>query len=262
MAIRGLFSSAPIFRGFPMAIRAIRWPAFALLAIATCFMTSCTPEEDRTPAPADPPPRKDKADVVRKELSPNITLEVEGTRRRVFVNAAICQQKCQLELLMTCKELKAHEAVLNADIDARMLKTAFLVAGAREGKPVQFDPYRPASGQTMKITVEYFDKDSKLVSLDAKQWVRDAATKKPLAHDWVFTGSRLIPNPLDAKKTIFLANDGDVVCVSNFESALLDLPIKSSKDNAELQWETNTEKIPAIGTKVTVIFEAVPEKKK
>jgi hypothetical protein len=180
----------------------------------------------------------------------------------VIVSASICQQKCPLELLLTRKDTKEHEAVLTADIDARMLKTALLLANAKEGKPVQFEPYKPASGQTIKITVEYFDKDNKVVSLDAKQWVRDSATKKPLTHDWVFTGSRLVPNPLDAKKAIFLANDGDVICVSNFDTALLDLPIKSSKDNAELQWEANTEKIPPIGTKVSVIFEAVPEKKK
>ena len=45
------------------------------------------------------------------------------------------------------------------------------------------------------------------------------------------------------------------------QPALLDLPIKSSKANSELAFEANTERIPPVGTKVTVIFEPVPEKK-
>ena len=77
----------------------------------------------------------------------------------------------------------------------------------------------------------------------------------------VFAGSRLVPNPLDLNQPkIYLANDGDVICVSNFETALLDLPIKSPKENADLVFETFTDRIPKLNTPVTVILEPVPEK--
>ena len=68
----------------------------------------------------------------------------------------------------------------------------------------------------------------------------------------------LVENPLDkdAPKT-YLANDGDIICVSNFEGALLDVPIKSSKDDADRGYEAWEDRIPAIGTEVTVILEPV-----
>ena len=58
------------------------------------------------------------------------------------------------------------------------------------------------------------------------------------------------------------ANDGDVICISNFETALLDLPIKSPKDDAERFFVANTEQIPPLETKVVVILEPVVEAKK
>jgi hypothetical protein len=54
-----------------------------------------------------------------------------------------------------------------------------------------------------------------------------------------------------------LANDGDVICVSNFETALLDLPIKSPKENADLAFVANSERIPPRGTTVVVVLEPV-----
>src|SRR5262245_2336776 len=78
---------------------------------------------------------------------------------------------------------------------------------------------------------------------------------------WRDYDKRGCANPLAPNELTYLANGGDVVCVSNFESALLDLPIKSSSANAALIFEADTERIPPVGTKVTVIFEPVPEKK-
>jgi hypothetical protein len=235
------------------------WLAGVVLAVAA----GCDLEP--SVKPAAPPKKDDKADPVRKvELARNIFLEVQGKKgekRRVVVSASVCLQRGALELLMTRKETKEHEAVLAADIDARDLHKALLLAKARPGSPVKYNPkYQPASGQPIKITVVYEQK-GKVVSHPAQEWVRESATRKTLKADWVFAGSRLVPNPLEPKKPLFLANDGDLVCVSNFETALLDLPIKSSKANSELSFEANTERIPPVGTKVSVIFEPIPEKK-
>src|SRR6185369_10093359 len=191
---------------------------------------------------ATPAPKADKAPPAKKvELARNLFLEVQGDKRRVIVSGSICLTKGALELLMTRKNTKEHEAVITADIDARKLHEALLLAKAKEGKPIQFQPkFALPTGQEIKITVVWEEKN-KRKEIDSREWVRAATTKKTLAHNWVFAGSRLIPNPLDPNKLIYLANDGDVVCVSNFESALLDLPINSSKDNANLSWEANTE---------------------
>ena len=55
---------------------------------------------------------------------------------------------------------------------------------------------------------------------------------------------------------------GDVITVVNFEGACLDVPFLSTKDNADLDFEAHTDRIPPRETAVSVILEPVVEKKK
>lgn len=209
--------------------------------------------------------KKDGAGAsTKKQLGKNVFLEVlPDKKRRVLVNAEVCLREGQLELLLCRKQTKEHEAILAADVDARLIHAALIAAGAVEGSPVRFAPrYRPASGTTIKVFVQYKDK-GKQATVPAKSWIINSKTKKSMENDWVFAGSRLVTNPLDPDgKKHYLANDGDVICVSNFETALLDLPIKSPKDDAERFFIANTERIPPLETKVVVILEPVAEAKK
>jgi hypothetical protein len=204
------------------------------------------------------------AESKKAAVGKNVFLEVlPDKKRRVLVSAEVCLREGPLEQLMCRKQTKEHEAILTADVDAREIHAALIAAGAKEGSPVRFVPkYQPASGTTIKVNVQYTDKD-KLVTVPAQSWIKNAKNNKLLDSDWVFAGSRLVKNPLDPDgKMLYLANDGDVICVSNFETAMLDLPIKSPKDNADLVFVANTEHIPPLGTKVVVILEPVLEAKK
>lgn len=204
-----------------------------------------------------------KAESKKAAVGKNVELEVlPDKKRRVLVSAEVCLREGQLEQLMCRKQTKEHEAILTADVDARHIHAALVAAGAKEGSPVRFVPkYRPASGTPIKVSVQYKDKD-KEVTAPAQSWIKNAKDNKPLQSDWVFAGSRFVKNPLDDGKEYYLANDGDIICISNFETALLDLPIKSPKDNADLIFVANSERIPPLGTKVVVILEPVLEAKK
>jgi hypothetical protein len=59
-----------------------------------------------------------------------------------------------------------------------------------------------------------------------------------------------------------LAEGGDFICVSNFASAMLDVPIRSSDSNEELQFEANPDQIPILGTPVRLVLTPKLEKKK
>lgn len=218
------------------------------LALFTTFLASA---QDKASPPKRVPAGK------------NVVLEIpEKGPRRVRIAAEVCFREGPLELLMCRKFTKEHEAVLFADIDARDVHKALLAAGAKAGSPVQFQPrYTAATGSKILVSIE-FEKDGKTVTIPARQWVRDAKTRKELGTDWVFGGSKFFPDPEDGKKPpLYMANGGDVICVSNFETAMLDLPISSSQANAELQFEAFTERIPPLGTKATIILEPVAEKK-
>jgi hypothetical protein len=234
--------------------------AIVILSLAAllvgCAEEGAVGKKETTPAEAAPVPAKKVA------VGKNVALEIQGDKRRVLVEAYVCLRQGQLEQFLTRKRTKEHEAILAADVDARDIHTALILAGAEAGKPVQFRPkYQPATGTSIKIHLE-FETKGKKVQVPARQWIRDGRTKKALDQDWVFGGSYLIPDPLDnTKKPYYAANDGDVICVSNFDTALLDLPIESSKDNGDLSFEAFTERIPALETPVLVILEPMAKKK-
>lgn len=205
-------------------------------------------------APA-PPERK------RVELGKNVFFEKEGEARRVILAAKVVLREGQLEGLLTRKGTKEHEYILAVEADARIIHAALLAAGAKPGKPVQFEPkYAPASGSPIKITLRY-KKDKETVTVPAQEWVRNAKVKKTLDQHWVFAGSREVPDFDDKTKTIYLANQGDLVCVCNMDTAMLDLPVASPKALDDRVYDANTEKIPPVGTDVEMILEVIPEKK-
>lgn len=233
----------------------------SLLTGVVLFLVGCVDESPS--AKKEPPPSAAvSAPTKTVPVGKNVTFEVQGDTRRVVVQAYVCLRQGQLEQFLTRKRTKEHEAILAADVDAREIHTALLLAGAEPGKPVQFRPqYQPASGTVIKVSLAYMDK-GKRVQVPANRWIRDTRKKKELDQEWVFGGSHLIPDPLDAtKKPYYAANDGDVICVSNFDTAMLDLPIESSKDNGDLSFEAYTERIPPLETPVQVILEPVAKKK-
>lgn len=231
--------------------------AFALAlmaAIVGCAEQDANGKRDSGSAQAGPPGK-------RVPVGKNVSVEIQGDKRRVLVEAYVCLRQGQLEQFLTRKQTKEHEAILAADVDARDIHTALLLAGAQEGKPVQFQPkYQPATGSIIKITLVYDDKGKK-VEVPARNWVRNVRTKRALDQDWVFGGSITVADPIDrARKPVYMANEGDVICVSNFETAMLDLPIESSAVNDDLQFEAWTERIPPLETPVLVILETVNRK--
>jgi hypothetical protein len=223
-----------------------------ILVIGSVVLAGLAPVGAKAPAP---PEKK------RVELGKNVFFETEGEARRVIVRAKVVLREGQLEGLITRKGTKEHEYILAVDADARAIHTALLAARAKQGKPVRFDPkYVPASGSEIKITLSY-KKDKDMVTVAAQQWVRNAKTMKPLDQNWVFAGSQEIPDFDDPKKTIYLANQGDIACVCNMETAMLDLPVASPKGLDDRVYDANTDKIPPVGTEVEIILEVIPEKK-
>jgi hypothetical protein len=210
--------------------------------------------------------KNDKSPGPKKvEIGRNVFLEVQGEKRRVIVEAEVCLREGMLEHLMCRQRTKEHEAILTADVDARDIHKALIVAKATRGTTVRYKDdgtVDPPTGTKIKVTLTYKDKN-KTITVPGRDWVRDFKTKKSLDVDWVFAGSQFLENPLEKDKPpLYAANAGDVICVSNFEGAMLDLPINSSKNNAELEFEAFTERIPPVGTAVTVILEPVLEEKK
>jgi hypothetical protein len=238
------------------------WTTGLVLAVGV-FAAGCDADTPASKGGDNPAKETKTAETSRKMIGKNVYFETQWDQRRVLVAATVCLRQGQLEGLLTRKQTKEHEYILAVDCDARHIHAALLAARAKPGSPVKFEPkYQPATGSAIQITLQYEEK-GKLISVPASKWIRNTKTKKDLDVNWVFGGSQFAVDPTDKQKPpMYLANHGDIICVCNIEDAMLDLPVESTKSFDDRVWEANTDRIPPMDTKVTLILEAIPDKDK
>jgi len=237
-----------------------------------------TEAEDAQPTGETKPAEENKPGQgsVRK-LVPTMPVWIDTKRKMIIMDGEICLRKGSLEMFACLRGTKEHESVVAVATDAYVVHAGLLAIGAERGKPVEFDPeYRPPSGQKIDVLVQWKDQDGKLQTRKAQDWVRDARNKKVMTYDWVFPGSYFwkdvsIEAVQKAKEEgvdpdtlpgdmVYAAEGGELICVSNFKSSMMDLPVPSTDANNDLWFEAFTENIPEEGTKVRVFL--IPRKEK
>jgi hypothetical protein len=223
------------------------------------------PSEDSPPEPEKPLP-DDPPTASAKRLSKNVFFEkLPNDQRRVYVSTFVCLREGNfgLECFLCRRGTKEHESILATQADARAIHAGLKVAGLEPGKPVEFEPkFKPPTGDRVKVSVQYKDSQGKLMVEPAQHWIRDLKTKKALEEQWVFAGSILVPgfDPKDPP-LYAAAEDGAMICVTNVPTAMLDLPIISSKHLEDRSFAPFTERIPPLGTPVFVVLEPFPKAK-
>ena len=216
------------------------------------------------PEPLPPIPRADPKSVL-KALTPEESLFLETLpdgRRRLLFHAEVCMDRGALEVFLCKARTKEHEAVLSTGVPPEFLHAALIAAGAEKGTPVQFvnpktgeEEYQPATGETIRVLVHY-QKDGKVITRPAQEWVREIRTEKPMTHAWVFAGSRFMKNPdRPDDPPYYTANNGEIIGISNFPDSMLVVPVAVSQDYAELAFEVRTVEVPPVGSRVWVILE-------
>jgi hypothetical protein len=188
------------------------------------------------------------------KLSKGSDLWLDTKRKAVVVDGQVCLREGLLEMFACTKGTKEHESIVSVNCLAEEVHAGLLAAGAKAGEPVSFDPeYKAATGQIIDVYVLWKDAAGEKHQARAQEWIRDIKSQKPMTHDWVFAGSGFWKDP-ETGKEHYKANGGDLVCVSNFPTATLDLPIESSQANDHLLYEAFAERIPPRGTKVRMVL--------
>lgn len=218
------------------------------LALAFCVALAALCRADD---PAEP------ADSGRKErlikLAKDHEVWVDPQRKLVVVDGEVAMREGALEMFACPKGTKEHESVIAVRSNAQLVHAGLLAVGAVAGQPVRFDPeYTPATGTTIDILVLWQDDDGRH-KVRAQEWIKDAKSGEAMQHDWVFGGSGFWTDPATGEK-YYHADGGDFICVSNFSTATLDLPIESSQTNSALLFSAFTERIPPRGTKVRLVL--------
>jgi hypothetical protein len=191
-----------------------------------------------------------------RRLSPTEEVWIDREREEVVVGGRVALDDGLLEFFACPAGTKEHESVVAVAASARLVHAALLAVGLEPGKPVSFDPeYRPATGPRIRVTMRWTDADGAVQEADARGWIRNTRTGKPLETDWVFAGSAFWTDPADGRE-YYQADGGDLLCVSNFPTATLDLPIESSQSNEALLFEVFKERVPKRDTPVEMILSA------
>lgn len=205
------------------------------------------PGQDAPQAAADP----FRPDPAWKAIGKSLWFDPK--ERRVILRARVALRDGALEHLLCGANTKEHESVLATAAPARGIHAALLLAGAEVGHPVRFRPkYEPPAGTPIAIDLEW-TADGKTHKANAREWVLDLRKQKTLDMDWVFAGSEFYRDEF-AKMERYAADEGDLITVANFTSAILDVPTASSDSDAERTFVANTAKIPREGTFVTMIL--------
>lgn len=243
------------FIGPSRIVLAVVWLALApLWATAGDEPAAGTDQPDaqkRIPA-KDPPGMK--------RLMKGYDVWIDPAHKRVVVDGTVCLREGQLEMFACPRGTKEHESIVAADTLAHAVHAGLLAVGAKVGTPVQYQPsYKPATGMEVDVEIVWRDKAGTVHRDKAQDWIRDIKTGKPLAHPWVFAGSGFWEDEQTGSKS-YLADSGDFICVSNFPSAMLDLPVESSQANEALVYEAFTERIPPVGTRVRLVLTPKAEK--
>lgn len=196
--------------------------------------------------------KKQSSKLVRLAKDGEVWLDMEN--KRVIVGGTIVFRKGVLEMFACIKDTKEHESIVAVNAKAYQVHAALLAIGAKPGKPVQYDPvYEPAKGQRIKVEVVWKDENGKQHRRTAQQMVRNVRTRKQMEQNWVFAGSFFWTDEETGKKH-YMAEGGELICVSNFSTATMDLPVESSQSTGQLLFEANTDQIPPLETKVRLVL--------
>ena len=180
---------------------------------------------------------------------------IDTNAKEVMIAGTVCLKEGPLEMFICPQGTKEHESVISANALASQVHAALIALGFDPGKPTAWDPeYRAASGPTIDITVIWLDATTdREISMPAKKWIRNAKTRKPMEYQWVFGGSEFWQDP-DTGEEVYYGDSGELVCLSNFSTATIDVNVQSSESNAGLLFEAFSENIPPIGTKVYAVL--------
>ncbi|MBN2584515.1 MAG: hypothetical protein JXL80_15745 [Planctomycetes bacterium] len=212
-------------------------------------------------AETDSPPKlsdtEKASDVIKAESLPNIVINRKD--KTVTIDGFICLREGYLELFACGNRIREHEAIVSLKARPLHVNVALMLLGLTPGNPVTVagdGTFLPPAGPLMRIFVEW-QADGKTVRKEAHELMNDADTEKTAKpQKWVFCGGVIHEGHFPADY------EGTVVCVSNFATAILDLPFESSDKNSELMFMARTEALPPLGTEVKLILQATGEEVK
>ncbi len=186
-----------------------------------------------------------------KPFAPGVRIDWQN--RLVEVDAKIVLREGTLELLACSPQTREHESILSVPAKPTHIFQALGLIGLEPGAPVRYDDKEdrlfPPTGTPLEISVRY-RVHGKEMTVPARRWLLDVERKRPPESiDWVFAGSQMLED-----KSLAADLDGTIICVVDFETALIAVGTLHTANNRYLWLAANTDAIPPISTPCTLMI--------
>lgn len=216
-----------------------------------CGQLSADPDpRSSAPAREDQPGSAVPVDRA-KVFAPGV--RIDWRRRVVEVETRVVLRRGPLELLACSPHTREHESILSVGARPMHVFQAMGLIGLSPGSPAHYDEKRDQwiapTGDSLDLRVCWGSGDERRCNC-VERWLLDVERhRSPDKVPWVFAGSRTIEGG------VFGADvDGTVVCVVDFDSALITVGALHSSDNELLWLAANTEAIPPAGTQCVLLI--------
>lgn len=183
------------------------------------------------------------------------TVTVDRDRRTITFPARVVKPGYMLEFLLCRTGTKEYESALATDALPHRIHAALLMLGLSPGLGAETvgETFRPPRGATVAIELHWKDKTGKVHIAPAGDWLADSGKGKngdaSRPGRWVFVGSE---RTTDGG---YLADqEGGIIAVANVATAVLDVPVASTKSLPLRRYVLNTDACPPPGTKVNVLL--------
>ncbi len=185
-------------------------------------------------------------------------VRINWRNREVEVAGVVVLREGMLELFACSPDTREHESIVRISARPTHVYQALGLLGLEPGSPPRWDPETErgfaATGPRLRLRVRY-QRDGRLRTDGIHEWMWNIMTGEPAPPtQWVFSGSlRDDPGRLAADF------EGTVVCVVDFQAALISLPQSYSDRNEDLLLRPHAERIPPLGSPCVLLIQAVPE---
>ncbi len=190
-----------------------------------------------------------------RDFAPGVV--IDWTKKRIEIETVVVLREGPLELAVCSPRTREHESVLAVKSRPLHVFQAMGLIGLEPGSPARYDQaskrWEPPRGDALRLSVRCGG-DEKQEVLPVEAWMLDVESMKPVETlNWVFAGSRTYESGRFGADV-----DGTVVCVVDFDTALITVGELHSADDDQLWLAANTDAIPPIGTACTLFIDRRP----
>ncbi|MCD4823853.1 MAG: YdjY domain-containing protein [Phycisphaerae bacterium] len=181
-------------------------------------------------------------------------LVIDRKARELRLEATVVKAEYMLEFLLCTAGGKEYESLMSTKAKPWQVHAGLLALGLHPGKPGGYagDTYVPPRGAGLNIVLKWKDKKTgQPQTATATDWLKlsGKGAKKVKPKKWIFVGSEVMPDG-----SYWADSTGEIIAVANLASAVIDVPMESTKALKHREFVVNAKAVPPVGTKVQIVI--------